>query len=331
MQKTKEVPAIEAIDLGAFLLGTPIEQAAVAARVDDICRSTGFLIVENHGVPEEIIENAWVQTTGFFDLPLEEKLTAKSSDPKCPRGYFPMASEALAKSMGVDTPPDVKESFGIGPLLAPPIDLTAAEYEFHFGENLWPAALPKLEIALTTYFNEMTDLAGKILRLFAAALDMPHDYFKKFHTHPMNALRCLNYPAFDKPLLPTQRSAGEHTDYGSITILKSDPTVPGLELKLAAGSWVKAPLVDDAFIVNIGDMLARWTNDRWVSTLHRVVQSGNPGSDAIRRQSMAYFHNTNFDSEIECIPSCLASGGEPKYEKVLSGPYLWNHFNSAKE
>ena len=110
-----EVPAIEAIDLGAFLRGTPIEQAAIAARVDDICRSTGFLIIENHGVPGKIIENAWVQTIGFFDLPLKEKLTAKSSDPKCPRGYFPMASEALAKSMGVDTPPDVKESFGIGP------------------------------------------------------------------------------------------------------------------------------------------------------------------------------------------------------------------------
>jgi len=329
MQKTKEAPTIEAIDLNAFLHGTPIEQAAIAARVDVICRSTGFLIIENHGLSEKIIENAWAQTTSFFDLPLKNKLMAKSSDPKCPRGYFPMASEALAKSMGVDTPPDIKESFGIGPLMAPPIDLNAAEYEFYFGENLWPTALPKLEITLTTYFNEMTNLAEKVLRLFAAALNMPHDYFKKFHTYPMNALRCINYPGFDKPLLPMQRSAGEHTDYGSITILKSDPTVPGLELKLATGSWVKAPLVNDAFIVNIGDMLARWTNDRWVSTLHRVVQSSNSKSDAIRRQSMAYFHNTNFDSEIECIPSCLEPGEEPKYEKVLAGPYLWNHFSSA--
>jgi isopenicillin N synthase-like dioxygenase len=324
-----DVPAITAINLSAFLGGTAAEQAAIAASVDDICRSTGFLIIENHQVPGEIIENAWTQMKAFFDLPLEEKLTAKSADPKCPRGYFPMASEALAKSLGVDTPPDVKESFGMGRLNAPAVKLTASEHEFYFGDNLWPTSLPDLENTLTTYFNAMTDLGGKVLRLFAAALEMPHDYFESFHTYPISALRCINYPGSDEPLLPMQKGAGEHSDYGSITILKSDPNVPGLELKLASGEWAKAPLVDDAFIVNIGDMMARWTNDRWVSTLHRVIQPGDPASGAARRQSMAFFHNANLDSKIECIPSCLAPGEDPKYEKVLSGPYLWNRFTSA--
>lgn len=331
MREAIDIPAITAIDLGAFLRGSAVEQAAIAASVDDICRSTGFLIIENHEVPGEIIENAWTHSRAFFDLPLEEKLTAKSADPKCPRGYFPMASETLAKSLGVDTPPDVKESFGIGRLNAPPIELSTAEKEFYFGDNLWPTSLPDLDSTLTTYFNAMTELGGKVLSLFAAALEMPHNYFEHFHSHPMSALRCLNYPGSDEPLLPMQKGAGEHSDYGSITILKSDPNIPGLEIKLASGEWAKAPLVGDAFIVNIGDMMARWTNDRWVSTLHRVIQPGDPKTGASRRQSIAFFHNTNLDAEIECIPSCLAPGEQPKYEKVLSGPYLWNRFSSAKD
>ena len=331
MREAIDVPAITAIDLGAFLRGSAVEQAEIAARVDDICRNTGFLIIENHEVPGAIIENAWTRSRAFFDLPLEEKLTAKSADPKCPRGYFPMASETLAKSLGVDTPPDLKESFGIGRLNAPSIELSAAEKEFYFGDNLWPTSLPNLDYTLTKYFNAMTVLGGKILTLFAAALEMPHNYFEHFHTHPMSALRCLNYPGSDEPLLPMQKGAGEHSDYGSITILKSDPNIPGLEIKLASGEWAKAPLVGDAFIVNIGDMMARWTNDRWVSTLHRVIQPGDPKTGASRRQSIAFFHNTNLDAEIECIPSCLAPGEQPKYEKVLSGPYLWNRFSSAKD
>ena len=331
MREAIDVPAIPAIDLRAFLRGSAVEQAAIAASVDDICRRTGFLIIENHEVPSEIIENAWTHSRAFFDLPLEEKLTAKSADPKCPRGYFPMASETLAKSLGVDTPPDVKESFGIGRLNAPPIELSAAENEFYFGDNLWPTSLPDLDSTLTTYFDAMTELGEKVLSLFAAALEMPHNYFEYFHTHPMSALRCLNYPDSNEPLLPMQKGAGEHSDYGSITILKSDPNIPGLEIKLASGEWAKAPLVGDAFIVNIGDMMARWTNDRWVSTLHRVIQPDGPKIGTSRRQSIAFFHNTNLDAEIECIPSCLAPDEQPKYEKVLSGPYLWNRFSSAKD
>ena len=329
MREAIDAPAISSIDLGAFLDGTAGEQAKIARTVDYICRSTGFLIIENHQVPAEIISKAWQQTTDFFDLALEEKLTARSSDPKCPRGYFPMESEALAKSLGVDTPPDVKESFGIGRLNAPSIELTAAEHEFYFGDNLWPTSIPYLQNSLTTYFNAMTVLGGNVLKLFAAALEMPHDYFESSHTYPMSALRCINYPGSDEPLRPMQKGAGEHSDYGSITILKSDPNVPGLELRLASGEWAKAPLVDNAFIVNIGDMMARWTNDRWVSTLHRVTQASDPEGGPVRRQSMAFFHNTNLDSLIECIPSCLAPGEEPKYEKVLSGPYLQSRFESA--
>jgi isopenicillin N synthase-like dioxygenase len=327
--KAVDSPAIPSIDLGAFLTRTDKEQQVIAANVDEICKSIGFLIIEQHGVPKNIIDNAWSTTTAFFDLPLEQKLKSKSPDPTCPRGYFPFAAEALAKSLGVDTPPDIKESFGIGPLRAPQIAMPEDDFEFHYGDNLWPVSPAELRTTLITYFTAMESLGSQVLRLLAAALNLPHEYFERFHTHPMCALRCLNYPASDEPQLPNQKGAGEHSDYGSITLLKPDPMVAGLEIKLPSGQWAAAPRVKDAFIVNIGDMMARWTNDRWVSTLHRVISPGTTKSGASRRQSMAFFHNTNYDAEIECIPTCLDVGEQQKYGTVQAGHYLAERFTSA--
>ncbi len=240
-----------------------------------------------------------------------------------------MAAEALAKSLGVDTPPDIKESFAIGPLRAPEHKMPDDEFEFHYAANFWSQKPAELRTVLTTYFNAMEYLGSQVLRLFAAALDLPHDYFERFHTYPMCALRCLNYPESDEPLLLNQKGAGEHSDYGSITLLKSDPDVPGLEIKLPSGQWAKAPLVKDAFIVNIGDMMARWTNDRWVSTLHRVIGPAAKTGGVRRRQSMAFFHNSNYDARIECIPTCLEAGEDPKYLPVQAGQYLIKRFTSA--
>lgn len=322
-------PSIPSIDLLAFLAGTPKEQKAIAVQVDSICRSVGFLTIKNHGIANEIVDQAWAAIRAFFDLPLEEKLKSKSSDPTCPRGYFPIAAEALARSLGVETPPDVKESFGIGPLHAPPDEVNLDDLEFHYGDNLWPASPTELRVALITYFSAMQLLGSQVLRLFAAALELPHDFFERFHNHPMCALRCINYPATNEPLLPRQKGAGEHSDYGSITILKSDPDVPGLEIKLPSGRWASAPLVRDKFIINIGDMMARWTNDRWVSTLHRVVHQETVDGGTNRRQSLAFFHNTDFDAVIECIPTCLPSAEQQHYGPVLAGQYLMERFSSA--
>ena len=143
------------------------------------------------------------------------------------------------------------------------------------------------------------------------------------------ALSCNSYPYSDEPLLPDQKGAGEHSDYGTVTILKPDPDVAGLEIRLPAGHWAEAPLVKDGFIVNIGDLMARWTNDRWVSTLHRVVKPGAQDGGDNRRQSMAFFMNTNYDADITCIPTCLSEGEKPKYETVRSGNYLKARFTAA--
>lgn len=315
-----------AVSLEAFLEGTAAEQRTIAADVDQVCRTTGFLIIGQHGIPGAVIDDAWNGIAAFFDLPLEQKLKSRSPDPTCPRGYFPMAAESLARSLGVDAPPDLKESYGIGPLHPPRTPIPGDDLDFHYGPNLWPAEPPALRAALTRYFTELHALGSRVLRLFAAALDLPHDYFERFHTDPMCALRCIRYPAQSRPPLAGQRGAGDHSDYGSITLLKPDPEVAGLEIRLPSGQWAAAPLVQDAFIVNIGDMMARWTNDRWVSTRHRVIA---PGGSQGNRQSMAFFHNTSFDARIECIPTCSSATNPPRYAPVDAGQYLYERFTSA--
>ena len=325
------MPTISAVDLGSFIEGSEQEQRRIAAEVDEICRHTGFLIVKNHGIPQEVIDTAWAAARAFFDLPLEQKLTVKSPYQGCPRGYFPMASEALAKSLGVETPPDIKESLAIGTLRAPEREVPADPLEFHYGRNLWPDNPQGIRDALTAYMLEAQALGDRLLQLFAAALSLPQDYFVESHNDAMCAMRCLNYPAVDEAPLANQKGAGEHADYGSITILKSDPEVPGLEVRLPSGEWISAPLVPDGFIVNIGDMMARWTNDRWVSTMHRVISPGQEGGGTSRRQSIAFFYNGSFDAELSCIPTCLEAGATPKYGSVEAGEYLKQRFSAALE
>lgn len=301
---------------------------SVGIEVDDICRSTGFLIIENHGVDAGLIDRTWALAAEFFALPLEEKLKVRPRDPGCPRGYFPLQSEALAGSRGVATPPDLKEALSIGPLHAPDRVMSREEFEFHYGENPWPEAPAELRATWSEYFAAMETLGAHVLALFAQALSLPQDYFAQFHTHHVSALRALRYPGAASGLRPGQRGAGEHSDYGAVTILKPDPLVPGLEIRLPGGGWAAAPLVGDAFIVNIGDMMARWTNDRWVSTMHRVAAPS--GIDATR-QSLAFFHNPNFDAEISCIPTCRKPGEDAKYGAVLAGQYLMERFLAALE
>jgi isopenicillin N synthase-like dioxygenase len=164
------------------------------------------------------------------------------------------------------------------------------------------------------------------MRVFAAALDLPEDFFEKSIDSPVSALRALNYPATSVPPMPGQLRAGAHTDYGSLTILLPQEGSRGLQIHTPKGEWHDVPPVPGAFVINIGDLMARWTNDRWVSTLHRVV---NADGSAARRQSLAFFHQPNWHAEIACLESCLAPGAEPLYEPVLSGPYLMSKFKAT--
>jgi len=329
LKKTNE-SLLPTVDLAAFLAGTKNERRHIADQVDEICRSIGFLIIRQHDVPIKISDAAWSSARTFFDLPVERKLAARSADPGCPRGYFPVEEESLARTRGVATPPDLKEAYSSGPLHAPAGHATSDEFKFFYGENIWPTEPENFRENWTNYYLAMERLGSQIMQLLAAALHLDDQYFVAFHTHHLSALRALNYPSTSAPLLPEQQRAGAHSDYGSVTILKPDPFVGGLEVQLPSGEWVSAPNVSDGFIVNVGDLLARWTNDRWISTLHRVSNATGPSDEPTpRRQSIAYFMNPNYDAEISAIPTCLGEDEIAKYLPVLAGEHLIKQFNAA--
>ena len=318
--------AFPVFDLSRFEKAAPEERRKLGGEVDEICRATGFLAISGHSVPQTTIDAVWKAAHDFFDLPQETKDGVRAPFPGYPYGYLGSGTEALAKSKGIDTPPDLKESFNGGPLKVPDGLTDPEALAFCYAETIWPVEPENFVGAWKAYYAAMEDLAARIMRVFAVALDLPEDFFQKSIDAPISALRALNYPETSVAPKPGQLRAGAHTDYGSLTILLPQEGSRGLEIFTQEGEWREVPPVPGAFVINIGDLMARWTNDRWVSTLHRVV---NADGSAARRQSLAFFHQPNWHAEIACLDTCIVPGEAPKYEPVLSGPYLMSKFKAT--
>lgn len=317
-------------DLGAFERSDATGKAELGKTLDRICRETGFLAISGHSVPAETIDAVFRVTKDFFDLPPETKDRSRAPYPGYPYGYLGPGAEALAKSKNVETPPDLKESFNGGPLAVPDGLDDEEALSFCYAATIWPGTPADFRPVWERYYRAMDDLAVRIMRAFAVALGLPETYFDGFIDQPVSALRALNYPHQQGAIAePGQQRAGAHTDYGSLTILMPEAGTRGLEILAPGGNWIEVPPVAGAFVINIGDLMALWTNDRWVSTLHRVVNPRNSGNGSNRRQSMAFFHQPNWFAEIACLDVCLEPGEAAKYEPVLSGPYLMGKFRST--
>ncbi len=308
---------VAAFDLAGFEAAAGTDRAARAAALDDICRTSGFLVLTGHGVPRATIDGVWQAATRFFAQPAAAKQAVAAPYKGYPYGYLGPDAEALARSKGQVTPPDLKESFNGGPLSVPDGISDPQAHQFCYQPTLWPD-LPGFRPAWEAYYAAMEDLAARIMAAFAEALGLASDHFASFIGHPISALRALHYPATDGAPLPDQQRAGAHTDYGSLTILLPQPLSRGLEI-MTGGGWAEVPAEADTFVINIGDLMARWTGDAWVSTLHRVV--ARPGQPA--RQSLAFFHQPDWDAEISPLD------GSDTYPPVRSGPYLMEKFRSA--
>lgn len=298
-----------------------------ARRVADACTHVGFLTVVGHGVPAEVTDAAWATARQFFDLPLGERMAVAMPYAGYPYGYSPLAGETLARSQGDDgglmgSPGDLKQSFAIGPVDPPTHTITDPDEQFAWSTNLWPAALPELRPAWERYFRELSGLAGRLLATMAVGLGLDEQWFAPLIDRHTSALRALDYPP-RADVQPGQFGASAHTDYGTLTILLADPKEPGLQVQAADGSWHDAMPAPGSFVVNLGDAMARWTNDRWRSTMHRVLVPAG------RRQSIAFFHNANWDAVIECLPTCLAPGEQPRYAPIAAGPHLMQKFQAT--
>lgn len=317
----KTVPII---DLQPYFSGTPEGKAAVARAVDEACRSIGFLVITNHQIPAALVERVSALSQAFFALPLPAKRAVDRPRADMVRGYSAVAEESLSYSMEDAAPGDLKESFSIGPTDVPAGDPYYAEANAgpHFAPNVWPAD-PAFQAASTEYFTAMSDLSRSLMRIFALALDLPETWFDDKIDRHISMFRVLSYPRLTEKALPGQLRASAHSDYGSLTIVLPDG--PGLQVT-TEGQWVDVPHVPGSFVVNLGDLMMQWTNDRWVSTLHRVVNPPIDSPENRKRQSLVFFHQPNYDAMVECLPACQSAEAPAKYAPISSGDHLLSKF-----
>jgi isopenicillin N synthase-like dioxygenase len=321
--------SVPVIDLGRFRSGAALDRDACARDVGEACREFGFLVLVGHGLSSRVTSEAWEVGVEFFRLPIDERMSVAMPTPGYPYGYSPFAGERLAGSLGVATPPDLKETFSIGPVDPPPRPIEAMDDPDEravYAANLWPASLSAMRPAWERFYRANGVLAAELMRLFAAALGLSEAYFDRSVDHHGSAMRMAHYPALREPPPDTHLRAGAHTDYGTLTILHVDDE-PGLEIQGRAGNWTAVQPVGDGVIVNLGDLMERWTNDRWRSTMHRVV--ARPEGPTPERWSIPFFHNANWDAVVSCLPTCLAPGETAKHPPVGAGAHLMAKFRST--
>ena len=288
------------IDLTPYRNGT--DKIRVAGQVADACRSIGFLVITGHGIPKSIVDTVIEQTKLFLSCRLLQKWQCGRQPPEYSGATLHWRAGLLPNRLGVKTPPDLREGFTINRVQ------DKSDAYFHapaagsiFADNVWPdsTVLPNFKTAFTDYYLAMDQLTLSLMRIFALALDLSESHFDRSVDKHFSNLCAYHYPPAAVPPLPGQLRGGSHTDFGSMTLVYGVPSVKGLQV-WNGEAWVDAPSVPDAFVVNIGDLMAQWTNDKWVSTLHRVANPNDSGWDK-SRYSIVFFHQPNYDALIESL------------------------------
>ena len=300
---------IPVVDLAAFDGDT----ARLGAALGRAARDIGFFCITGHGIAQSLLDEIFAQSKQFFaqEIAAKDALSIRHSPHN--RGYVALGEERLdASKQG-----DVKAAFNIGLNLPPDHPEVLANKPFR-GVNVWPDAttLPDFPATTLAYFDACHALGMSLHRALAHDLGVAEKFFDDKLDLPLATLRLLHYPPRPERFEPGQIGAGEHTDYGNITLLATDDA-GGLEVRTRSGDWISPPSISGALICNIGDCLMRWTNDEYVSTPHRVV---NPVGR--ERYSIAFFLDPNPDAVVECLPSCVSADRPARYAPTTGAAYL---------
>ena len=324
--------SIPLIDISPFLEGTPEGRDKVAAEVKHACEEIGFFLIKGHGVDQSLIDATYDSAADFFKLPIDEKLKIKQPPGNTPRGYTPFKGETLSASLGKAAPADLKEMIDMGP-----VDVPEGEYfhgeqaAFYFYPNLYPEKPDAFKPTMETYYRRMNRLANDLMGIFAHALDLPDDFFFDKLDKNISAVRVICYAEQSEAPEPGQIRAGAHTDYGTLTILMSDKAAGGLQAQHKDGYWVDVTIEPGTYVINIGDIMQIWTNDKWVSTMHRVVNPPAEVASTARRHSVVFFHQPNYDALIETLPTTYDESNPRRYEPVTYKEH-WNHkWNASRK
>jgi len=314
-------PTIPVIDIAPFLSGGSMERRSAARTFGRTFEHIGFACIVGHGIPEKTVLRTYEAARHFFDLPEEEKLLSAITNRVKDRGYVPMGVESVAITRNQIQPPDLCEALVFNAMDKEPGVPQPGSISDVTG-NIYPRSPKDLAEALYDYFLRIDRFANILMQIAALALDLQEDFFAPYVNRRRGRLRVINYPDQGKDPLPGQLRYGAHSDYGSFTILRQDAAPGGLQVQMPNGSWEDVQPMPEAFVINIGDLMARWTNDRWKSTLHRVANPPREAVGTTRRISMAYFVGVNADAMIECLASCRSVGQEAKYAPVRAAEYI---------
>ncbi|MCC7046606.1 MAG: isopenicillin N synthase family oxygenase [Alphaproteobacteria bacterium] len=313
--RTIDVSAIPVIDMAPLIDGGIDQRRRVAAEFRRAAAEVGFFYVKNHNVAQPVIDRALDGARRFFALPDEAKNQVRVRD--WHRGFLKVGQAKMYD----DAKADLKESFIYG------LEIAADDPDFRAGNlmvvpNRWPAAMPDLRDALYLYFTQAMECGRTLLRGFALGMDLPEDSFVSRWRKSISRGAALYYPPQPPNLGREQFGVAPHTDFGVLTVLWQDDS-GGLQVLNKQKQWVTAHPIPGTLVVNVGDLLARWTNDGFASTPHRVVNTTGHA-----RYSMPVAvdpdHDTLVDPRVVCRP-----GETPRYEPITCGDYLNWRFNKA--
>src|SRR5271157_2177812 len=300
---------IPVIDYGPYFAGIPGALERVAADIAHACENVGFFYALNHGVPDALIDRAFSASRRFHALPLAEKLALKLNENNI--GYLPInASVQGASTVHKATKPNQNESFFVSHDRGPGHPDVIAGKPLR-GRNQWPPGQPGIRADMMAYFDALRAMCDRMLPPFAVALGLAPDFFAPFFANEAHAnLRFLHYPP-QEAVEDNSFGQAPHTDNSFMTAL-ARTDVPGLAVRLPSGEWFPPPIISGTFLINLGNMMRRFSNDRFLSTPHGVLNES--GTD---RYSIAYFHSPNPDSVIECVPSCIGADNPPRYPPAV--------------
>ena len=309
--------SIPVVDFSKFLSTSPTYRQQVVQEIFQACHSVGFLYLSNYGIPTSVIEQTFEQSRIFFELPLAQKQQLAWSSECSNCGYIGIERERLNEAQ----PGDLKEAFNINS------ENLSETNGYPLDAEPWPSRYPLFRQTITDFFELCSATAEHIFRAFAGALSLPESYFVERHQTQDYTLRLLHYPSLSRLPKPGQLRAGAHSDYGSLTLLFQN-NVGGLEVLNTKGNWIAAPAIPNTILINIGDLMERWSNNVFRSTKHRV-RLPDLKQKQQNRHSIAFFCQPDAEVDIVCLPTCQSKTNPAKYPSVKSGDYLLNRLQAT--
>lgn len=307
---THEIPVL---DLAPYRAGEIGALEPLGAEMRHACETIGFYFVEGHGISQSLVDETFAAVARFHAQPLDAKMALKANTHNI--GYMPIKGSVTRSSrVNANTMPNLNESFFVKRDLAADHPDVVSGKRFR-GANQWPQGVPGFRQTIVEYCDTLEALALSLMPVYAAALDLPEGIFDAPFADPQYALRMAHYPPAPD-LQDNEFGSAPHTDSSIMTIL-APSELPGLEIKAHSGEWCTPPIVQGRFLVNTGDMMHRWTNERFLSTPHRVIhRSGG------ERYAIPFFFDCTIDYIMECLPSCQGPDNPPRYPPTTYAQYM---------